>query len=330
MIRRRTFITLLGGAAATWPLAARAQEPPTPVIGYLSSDSPESSLAKATLATFRKGLGDAGYVEDHNFTFEYRWGNGQEDRVPELAADLVRRRVAVIATAGGNLTARAAKAATTSIPIVFAIGGDPVALGLVRSLSRPGGNITGVTNLNGELNAKRIELLAELIPNVTTIGFLMNPNSPAKADIIQSVRAAGQSLRRNIEILNARSGEEIENAFASAAERHLEAVAISGDNILNTESERIATLTRQHAISVISPVRDVPVSGGLMSYGTRFSDLTREAGIYIARILRGEKPGDLPVIQPTRFDFVINVKTAKVLGLTIPPTLRALATEVIE
>jgi putative ABC transport system substrate-binding protein len=324
-MRRRDFITLLGRAAAAWPLAARAQ-PNVPVVGILSATEREPPYMSA----FYEALKEQGFMEGVNFRTEYRWADGEYQRLPGLVAELVRRPAAVIFANGGNPSALAAKAATTTIPIVFAIGGDPVQLGLVKSLSRPGGNITGATNVNNELDSKRLGLIVELVPDATTIGFLVNPKAPNTPDKTERVRAAGKVLQRKIEILSAGSPVEIDDAFVAIARRRIQAVVVTGDNILSQLSEKIAASTKQYMVPVISAYREVPASGGLMSYGPSVLFTTRQAGVYVARILRGEKPNDLPVIQPTKFDLVINLATAKALGITVPQDILTAADQVIE
>ena len=330
-MRRRHFITLLGGAVAgplLRPLAARAQQPAMPVIGFLNVSSPTSRAHD--LAGFVQGLADVGYVEGRNVAVEYRWAEGQSARLPVLAADLVRRQVAVIVVMGAVGTVLAAKAATSTTPIVFQIGGDPVAYGLVKSLNRPAGIITGISLLNAELDSKRIGLLTELTPDATTIAYVVNPNSLTTGEKIERARAAASSLKRKIEILNARSASDFDDAFAIIAEHRIRAVAVTSDSFFNSQSSKIAALTNKYAVPVMSSNREVPTSGGLMSYGPSVKDAWRLAGTYAGRVLKGEKPADLPVLQPTRFEFVINLKTAKLLGLTVPPGVLAIADEVIE
>jgi putative ABC transport system substrate-binding protein len=326
-MRRREFITLLGGAAASWPLAAGAQRPATPVVGYLAS----SMLVSPFVTAFRRGLGEFGYVEGTNVTIEYRSADGQLDRLPALAADLVQRRVAVIVAPDGAAAALAAKATTDTIPIVFIVGNDPVASGLVASLARPGGNITGITVLATGLIAKRLELLHELLPAAISISVLANSGNPAYEALLTEGQTAARALGVNLLVLNARSKDEIEAAFASLAKQHVDALLVSADPLFRTQDELIVSLAARYAIPTGYESNISPTAGGLMSYGTDLSDASRQLGVYTGRILRGEKkPSDLPVMQPTKFEFVINLKTAKALGITVPPSLLARADEVIE
>jgi putative ABC transport system substrate-binding protein len=331
--RRREFITLLGGAAATlpsllWPLAARAQQPAMPVIGFLHSGSPEPNLKR--VAAFRKGLSEAGYVEGRNVAVEFRWAAGQDDRLPELAADLVRRRVAVIATPGSTPAALAAKAATATIPIVFYMGGDPVALGLVASLNRPGGNVTGISNQDAELMAKRLALLRELVPQAARCIALVNPNSVLTDAIVKNLRAGAATLGLQVEILRAGTDREIDAAFAKFSQKPREPLLVSPDAFFFNRRVQILTLAARHALPAIYYDREFVDAGGLMSYGTNRVSTFQQVGIYTGRILKGEKPADLPVMQPTKFELVININTARALGFELSPTLLALADEVIE
>jgi putative ABC transport system substrate-binding protein len=327
--RRREFVTLLCGAAATWPFAASAQQPAMPVIGYLGSASPD--LYADRLRAFRQGLNDTGYVEDRNVAIEYRWAEDQFDRLPAMAADLVRRQVAVIAVPGSTPGARAAKAATTTIPIVFAIGSDPVELGLVASLNRPGGNLTGLTNLNVEVLPKRLELLHEVVPKATIVALLVNPTSPNVAESeTRNVQAAARTLGLQLHVLSASTNSEIDTAFATLAQRGAGALVIGGDNFLFGQREQIVALAARHSIPVAYDRREFAVAGGLISYGASLLDVHRQVGVYTGRILKGEKPADLPVMQPTKFDLVLNLKTAKALGLVVPLPLLGRADEVIE
>jgi putative ABC transport system substrate-binding protein len=324
-MKRREFITLLGGAAAAWPLAARAQQPAMPVIGYLDPGTPEASAA--LVAAFRKGLSETGYVEGRNVAVEYRWAHNEPDRRPELAADLVRRQVAVIAVSGGG-TARVVKAVTTTIPIVFRAGSDPVIDGLVASLNRPGGNATGVTNIGGELGAKRLGLLHELIPGAERFAVLVNPITTFAQSIIRDTQAA--AIGRQIEVLTATTSREIDTAFASLVQMRADALLVSPGVLFENRRVQLATLAAYNRVPAIYASRDVAEVGGLMSYGASFVDQFREVGVYAGRILKGEHPADLPVMQPTKFEFVINLQTARVLGIEVPPTLLARADEVIE
>ena len=327
-MRRREFITLIGGAAAAWPLAARAQQPAVPVIGYLNNASPEADAARLT--GLRRGLNQSGYVEGRNLVIEYRWAGNQADRLPALAADLVQLRVAVIVTPGLVATL-AAKAATTSIPIVFLVGNDPVQLGLVASLNRPGGNLTGYNVLLGELGSKGLALLHELVPGIATIGFLGNPNNPAVFELMtRDVLAAAPVIGVKVRTLKAATDREIDVAFVSVAQERTGALLVGNDLFFNSRIEQLVALAARHAIPTMYPVREFVVAGGLISYGGSLTENYRQVGLYTGRILKGEKPGDLPVIQATKLELTINLKTAKALGLQIPDRLLALADEVIE
>ena len=330
MIGRREFITLLGGAA-TWPLAARAQQPAMPVIGYLNMRSPESSEYDATtLDAFRRGLSETGYVEGRNVAIEYRWG-GPYNRLRELAADLVRSHVSVIASFGGLPAAQAAKAATATIPIVFISGADPVQLGLVASLNRPGGNLTGVTFLGMELGPKRLELLHELVPRATIIAYLANPTNPVDAvDETRDLQAAARTLGLQLHVLNASTEHDFETVFAAVVQLRAGGLVISPDGLFIRSSEQLAALALRHAVPAIQPTRQFAAAGGLMSYGGSSTDQYRLAGVYTGRILKGENPADLPVQRATKVELVINLQTAKALGIDVPVTVRAIANEIIE
>jgi putative ABC transport system substrate-binding protein len=326
-IRRRKFLaTLLGGAAA-WPLAVRAQQAALPVIGYLNFGSPESDTARVT--GLRRGLNQTGYVEGRNLVIEYRWAGNQADRLPELAADLVQLRVAAI-VAAGLPPALAAKAATTNIPIVFVVGADPVQLGLVASLNRPGGNLTGFNVFDGELGAKALALLHELVPSTATIGFLENPNNPKFELTTRDVLAAAAAIGLNVQILEAGTDREIDAAFASLVQARTGALLVGGDPFFNNRIERLIELAARHAIPTMYLFSEFVVAGGLISYGTSLREIYRQAGLYTGRILKGEKPADLPVQQVTKLELIINLKTTKTLGLQVPDRLLALADEVIE
>jgi len=327
-VRRREFITLLGGAAAAWPLAARAQQPAIPVVGFLSGRS--SGEAAYAVAAFHRGLEALGYVEGNNVAIEYRWADGAYDRLPTLAADLVRRRVAVIAATGGHLSGLAAKAATSSIPIVFNAGEDPVTLGLVTSINRPGGNATGIYIFLAEMDTKRLELLRELVPNAALIAVLLNPTwirfKAVSKEIAEAARAAGQ----RIDIVEASNEHEIHGAFKRIAPLRPQALLVGADPFFNGRREQLVTLANHYAIPAIYELREFAVAGGLMSYGTSLTEAYRQVGVYTGRILKGEKPAELPVVQSAKFELVINLKTARALGLDVPPMLLARADEVIE
>jgi putative ABC transport system substrate-binding protein len=324
-IRRREFITLLGGAALAWPLAARAQQPAIPVVGFLNSLQIGQDFDAVS-----QGLLERGFINGRNVIIESRWAEGQYDRLPALAADLVRRQVAVLATTGGDLPALAAKAATSTIPIVFGIGSDPVKVGLVASFNRPGGNMTGITVIAYALEAKRLGLLAELVPSGKTIAAIINPNGPAADTQERELRAAAQTIGKHLVVLHATSEQNIEAAFASLVRDKADALVLGGDPYFFSRRELLISLVRRYGITAIYPWREFALAGGLMSYGTNLTNMVRQVGIYAGRVLKGEKPADLPVMQPTKFEFVINLKTAKALGLEVSPKLLALADEVIE
>jgi putative tryptophan/tyrosine transport system substrate-binding protein len=320
-LKRREFITLLGGAAAAWPLAARAQQATMPVIGFLSSQSPQGFTEQ--LRGFRQGLKDTGYVEGENVAIEYHAAENQIDRLPELAATLVRRRVAVIST-GSNAAALAAKAATATIPIIFSVAEDPVRLGLVASLARPGGNLTGINFLGGEVVAKRLELLRELVPAATRVAVLVNPTGgPSVETTLRDVEAAARAMGLQIQVLNASTSREIATAFADLVRERADAIFVGG-------GVQLATLASRHSIPATYSLRDFAEVGGLMSYGSNLTDAYRQVGVYTGRILKGAKPADLPVVQASKFELVINAETARILGLEVPPTVLARADEVIE
>jgi putative tryptophan/tyrosine transport system substrate-binding protein len=325
-MRRREFIAGLGGAVA-WPVAVRAQRA-VPVIGYLSGQS--QAEFEGYTAAFRQGLNETGYVEHRNVDIEYRWAQGQYDRLPAFAADLVRRQVSVIVATGNTRTALAAKAETATIPIVFTAAADPVKLGLVASFNRPGGNVTGVSFLVNELGSKRLQLLHELVPAATVIGVLVNPTAPNSQTETSDVEATARVLGLHLHVENASSERDIDAAFARFIGQRVNALFVVGDAFFVARRDQLAALTARHALPASYNVRDQVAAGGLMSYGTSLTDAFRQVGVYTGRILKGEKPADLPVMQPTRFEFVINLKTAKALGLTIPPLLLAQADEVIE
>jgi len=319
--KRRDVITLLGGAAAAWPLAARAQQAAMPVIGF-------QPIETYAAPAFRKGLGEMGYVEGRNVAIEYRSAQNENKRLSELATDLVRRRVAVIATPGSPTAAAAAKSATTTIPIVFGVGQDPVKYGLVTSLNRPGGNITGVSTMNQELGPKRLGLLLELMPGAMRFAVLVNPNNP-EADF-KDVQAAAAALGRQVEILTANTNIDIDASFASLVEKRVDALLVSPGPPFGQRRVQLATLAVRYRVPTIFPDRQYAEAGGLMSYGSNVIEMYRQAGIYTGRILKGENPADMPVLQAAKFEFVINLHTAKLLGLDVPPSVLARADEVIE
>jgi putative ABC transport system substrate-binding protein len=328
-MRRREFISLLGGAAATWPRAARAQQPAIPVVGFLSTASPDSYAIR--LRAFRQGLKDAGYVEGQNVTIAYRWAEGQNDRLPALAADLVHRQVDAIVAGGGTPSAVAAKSATAAIPIVFEVATDPVKIGFVARLDQPGGNLTGVANLNVEIGPKRLELMHELLPSVTVIAVLVNPANPALFEpFVRSLQTAASGLGLELHILNASTERELDTVFATLVQLKAGALIIGPDVFFNSHIEQIAALAIGHALPAVYQYRPFVEAGGLLSYGSDEAETYHQVGVYTGRILKGEKPADLPVVQSTKVELIINLKTAKALGLTIPLPLLGRADEVIE
>jgi putative ABC transport system substrate-binding protein len=331
-MKRREFITLLGGAAAApsllWPLAARAQQASMPVIGILHPGSPEATAKY--VASLRKGLAEAGYVEGRNIAIEYRWGHGDNSRLPELASDLISRRVAALVTPGGVAAALAAKAATTTIPIVFVIGADPVHAGLVASLNRPGGNVTGISSMNTGLAAKQLELLHQLLGRDARFAVLVNPGNPQTPSALAEVQAAASAMGQHFEAFTAATYRDISPAFGDAVQKRADALLIIADPLFASRQVQLATLAARHALPAIYALREFAEVGGLMSYGSNFTELFRQAGAYAGRILKGEKPADLPILQATKFELVVNLQTAEALGLEVPATLLAIATEVIE
>jgi ABC-type uncharacterized transport system substrate-binding protein len=326
-MKRREFITLLGAAAA-WPLAARAQQPAIPVIGFVYPGVPE--LSAGIVAAFRKGLNETGFVEGRNVTIEFRFGYNDNARLPELMADLVNRRVALIATPGSTPSALAAKAATTAIPIVFGIGPDPVEIGLVASLNRPGGNITGVSSLNAELGAKRLGLLHELLPSAARFAILVNPNNRNVESLTRDSQATASVIGRQVEVVAASSTRDINAVFVNLRQKGADALLVSPDPLLDSRRVQLVTLAAYHRLPTMYSFRENVEIGGLMSYGSSAADRDRQVGIYAGRILKGEKPADLPVLRAAKFEFVFNMQTATVLGLDVPSTLLARADEVIE
>jgi putative ABC transport system substrate-binding protein len=326
-VRRRDFIKVIAGSTALWPLATRAQQPAMPIIGFVNAGSSDAPLA----AAFRKGLNEAGYVEGQNVTVEYHWLEGQFDRLPAVMADLVRRRVAVIATPAGNFAALVAKAATTTIPIVFGVGEDPVKLGLVASLARPGGNLTGINFFANELAAKRLALLHELVPKAVRIAVLVNPaNIPATESALRDIPETARALGLQTQVLNASTPDEIEAAFATLIRDRADALFVYGDVFFTSRRVQFATLAASYRIPASYPSREAVEAGGLIGYDTDRVGMYRQVGAYTGQILKGAKPADLPVLQTTKFQLVINLQTARALGLTVPPSLLARADEVIE
>jgi putative ABC transport system substrate-binding protein len=326
-MRRREFITLLGGASA-WPLAARAQQTAMPAIGFMSTRSSEASshLTEA----FRRGLNEGGFIDGQNVAIEFRWTGGDYGRLSAIAADLVTRKVAVLAAVGGELTAKAAKEATSTIPIVFVIGSDPVTLGLVASYNRPGGNVTGINILTNTMEPKRLGILHDLVPQASMIAALVNPKWPPAGVQLKDIERAAQAIGMETEVFRASTESEIDAAFQSMARRQMQALIVAADPFFNTRSSNLITLAARYKLPTIYQLREYAVDGGLVSYGIDLPDAYRQAGVYAARILKGAKPADLPVLQPTKFEFVMNLKTAKALGIKISDNLMSLADEVIE
>jgi putative tryptophan/tyrosine transport system substrate-binding protein len=326
-MKRRVFITLLGSAAA-WPLTAGAQQPAMPVIGFVNPTSPDGY--PEVIDKFRRGLGETGYGEGRNVIIEYRWAHGHYARLPALVDDLVRRKVAVIAATGGGTSAAAARAATTTIPVVFNTAGDPVKSGLVASLNRPGGNLTGVSRITTELLPKRLELLAAVLPRAASFAFLINPHNPDHESRAREVERAGRALGRQIQLFRSGDDEEVEATFTAMSQKGIAGLLVANDGYFNARSTLLGSLALRHGIPAIYQTREFAAAGGLMSYGPDLSDAYRIVGTYVGRILKGEKPADLPVQQQTKIDFFVNLGTARTLGLTVPIDVAALADEVIE
>jgi putative ABC transport system substrate-binding protein len=327
-VKRRAFITLLGAAAVTWPLAARAEQHTTPVVGFLSSRSADDSVR--VVAAFREGLAEIGYIDGRNVTIEFRWAQGRFDRLPAVAAELVNRPVAVLAAVGGFQTPRAAQAATKAIPIVFGIGEDPVKEGLVPNLNRPGSNVTGATFFTALLGAKRLGLLHDLVPKAEIVGLLVNQNTSQGQGQIGDVQQAARDLGLRLVVLNGGSDEDLEATSTNLAQQRVTALMVGADPLFDTRRDRLIALVAEHRLPAIYHFRDYALAGGLMSYGASITELYRQVGVYVGRILKGEKPANLPVLLPTKFEFVINLKTARALGIDIPANLLTLADEVVE
>jgi putative tryptophan/tyrosine transport system substrate-binding protein len=327
-MKRREFITMVARAATAWPLAARAQQPTMPVIGYLGTESPSAFASR--VRAFRQGLAEIGYIEGRNVAIEFRWAEGQYNRLPDLAAHLISRQVAVIVAPGGSPAALAAKSETTTIPIVFEMGADPIALGLVESLNRPGANLTGVTSLNVEVGPKRLELLRELIPTPDAVAFLVNPRNPTAEPQLKNLQAAAQALGMQLHVLQASTERDFETVIATVRQLRAGGLVVGPDPFFATHSEQLAALVVRHAVPAIHQSRDFTIAGGLMSYGGSFMESHRQAGVYAGRIIKGDKPADLPVQQVTKVEMFINLKAAAALGLTVPLSVRSRADEVIE
>jgi putative ABC transport system substrate-binding protein len=326
-VKRRQFITLLGGAAM-WPLAARAQQSAVPVIGFLSARSPDESAH--LVAAFRRGLDETGFIENHNVVIEYRWALSHYDQLAGMAAELVHRPVAVLIAVGGDVTARAAAAASRTIPVITAFGVDPVGSGLVASLARPGGNVTGISNLSATMEAKRIGLLREVVPQATTLGVLLNPNNPTVGNQQKDIEKAARAVGLRVHAVQASTASELDAAFDSIAQNRIPALLVTADAFFTASRDKLTILAARDAVPTIYYFRDFAVAGGLMSYGASLADQYRQIGIYTGHVLKGTKPADLPIVQPTTFEFVINLKTARTLGITLPPGVLAIADEVIE
>ena len=327
-MRRRDFLSTIGSAAAVWPLAARGQQPAMPVIGFLHNASPAQMGHR--VEAFRAGLAEKGYIEGRSVAIEYRWGLGQNERLPELAADLVRHRVAVIAATGGVPSVRAAKTATSAIPIVFTMGGDPIAFGLVASLNHPGGNVTGITLISGEIVSKRIALLNDLLPGAKTLAVLMSTTQPTSAAEVAVAERVAHTLGWQVKVLKVGGERDFEAAFQPLARERADALLVTTDPVFESQRDRIVALAASYAVPAIYALREYALAGGLMTYGSSITDVYRQAGVYAGRILNGETAADLPVMQASKFELLINLKTAKMLSLQVPPALLAVADEVIE
>ena len=329
-MKRREFITLLGGAAAAWPLAARGQQPAMPVVGFMNTLDSAESVASDLVAAFRQGLRETGFVEGQNVAVEYRWAQGQYDRFPELAAEFVRRQVAVIAATGGEPSPQSAKAATQTIPIVFTANGDPISEGLVASLRRPGGNVTGITIFGPAAVTKRVQLMHQLVPQATTIAYLMNPNHPSGEMEMSAAETAARSLRKEMLVFRARNEPELDAAFMTMAQQQIGALVVASDPFFWSRRGELASLAAHYRLPAIYYLSEFARAGGLMAYGNSLVDIYRLVGVYVGRILKGEKPAELPVQAPIKFEFVVNLKTAKAIGLDVPLHLQQLADEIIE
>jgi putative tryptophan/tyrosine transport system substrate-binding protein len=327
-VNKREFITLLGGAVAAWPLAARAQQSTMPMVGYLSARSPDDTAH--LVEAFRRGLNETGFIDGQNVRVEYRWAFGEYDRLPAVAAEFARRPVAVIVATGGEPAALAAKMASLTIPIVFSIGGDPIKQGLAASFKRPGGNSTGITLLTNELEPKRLGLLRQLVPQATSIGFLLNPSYPPSEDQLKDAEEAARAMRQQVYVLRADTDDDIDGAFETVTRRSIPALAVAAAPFFDTRRAKLVALAARHAVPTMYHFREFAEAGGLVSYGIDPADVYRQVGIYTGRVLKGDKPAELPVMQATKFEFVINLKTARALGLEVPLGLTAAADEVIE
>lgn len=330
VLGRRQFIFAIGGTVVAWPIAGRAQQSALPLVGFVNGSTADSNAGRSVTAAFRRGLGEAGFVEGKNVTLEYRWADGNYDRIPAMVAELVSRPVTVMFVSGANIAPRAAMNATKTIPIVFSVGSDPVKFGFVQSLNRPGANVTGVSFLINGLGAKRMSLLHELVPTASVFGFLINPNNPSAEAETNEMNEAAQSLGGTLIVVGASTDGEIDKAFSSFGEHRIAGLAVAADAFFSSRAERLALLAAKYSVPAVYSLREYVDAGGLMSYGASLSEASHQAGLLTGRILKGQKPADLPVIQSTKFEFIINLKTAKALGITIPAGVLAIADEVIE